>query len=225
MAICFKDVLWLSFDMTFRAIISCTVILISFAGITGSAKDFGNHGNVFEITETPIYEMIRNKLKEKEAAGELDELNEMFKKRVIEGVERPPAVQGLSEAKEPNHYMFDPSIEIGRDIDDGRGNLLAKAGTVINPLQHVGLGDDLLFVRGDKTSHMDLAIELREARDGGLKVIFVDGAPLEAMRNHGFRIFFDQGGAMVRRFEITKVPALVEQEGLLLKISEIPADG
>lgn len=189
------------------------------------AKDFGMQGTVFEIKETPIFEMIRNRLRTMEAAGEIDAMNETFKKKVIAGVNRPPPVGGLGTVTEDSFYMFDPSIVIQEDIDDGRGNLIAEAGQVINPLDHVPLDERLLFIDGDIPDHIELAKALRAKHNGKIKVIFTKGAPLEAMKDNGFRIWFDQGGAMVRRFEIDKVPALVEQDDRMLRVSEIYAHG
>ncbi|MGB0906887.1 MAG: type-F conjugative transfer system protein TraW [Maricaulaceae bacterium] len=204
--------------------ILCLVTSLTTLSPECNAKDFGTHGSVFEITETPIFEMIRKKLAALEEAGEVDKLNEQLKQNVIKGVEAPPSVPGLMEVSEPSEFVFDPSITVARDIDDGGGNLIAQAGTVINPLDHVSLGDPLLFIMGDKPAHVSLARRLREERGGKLKVIFVSGRPLQAMRDNGFRVFFDQGGAMVSRFQISRVPALVDQEGKQLIIKEVPAD-
>jgi conjugal transfer pilus assembly protein TraW len=35
------------------------------------------------------------------------------------------------------------------------------------------------------------------------------------------RFYFDQNGNLTRKFEIKSVPAIVEQEGKMLKISEV----
>lgn len=189
------------------------------------SKDFGKHGTVYEIDETPFFKMIRDQLGVLEENGRLDEVNEELRRNSIKTIEAPAPVEGLGEVKEAYNYIFDPSITVQEDIKDLDGNLIAPAGLKVNPLEHIALGDELLFIRGDRESHMKLARQLRDEKNGKLKVIFISGEPLKVMRDDGFRIFFDQGGAMVRRFEITKVPALVTQEDLHLNIMEIPADG
>jgi conjugal transfer pilus assembly protein TraW len=35
------------------------------------------------------------------------------------------------------------------------------------------------------------------------------------------RVYFDQGGALVRKFGISQVPAIVSQEGRMLKVNEV----
>jgi len=189
------------------------------------SKDFGKHGTVYEINETPFFKMIRDQLGVLEENGRLNEVNDELRRNSIKTIEAPAPVGGLGEVKEAYSYVFDPSITVQEDILDLDGNLIAPAGLKVNPLEHVPLGDELLFIRGDSEPHMKLARQLRAEKNGEIKVIFVSGEPLKVMRDDGFRIYFDQGGAMIRRFEITKVPSLVTQEDLVLNILEIPADG
>ena len=201
---------------------SCLVLSALF--VTPSyGKDFGKHGTTFEIAETPIFKMIRDQLKALDKEGRLDEVNEELKRNSIAGIEKPPAVGGLSEVVDEYSFTFDPTITVQEDIDDTRGNIIAKAGTTVNPLDNIDLGDELLFVMGDKPSHLKLAEKIREERSGRVKVIFVSGEPLQAMRDNGYRIYFDQGGHMVRHFQINRVPALVSQEDRVLRIREVPA--
>lgn len=194
------------------------------AATPAHAKDFGKHGTVYEIAETPLFEMIQKSIQKLADTGKLDELNEELKRNSIETIEAPSKVAGLDEVVEPYSFVFDPAITIQEDIDDGQGKVIAYAGTVVNPLEHVALGDELLFIRGDKASHLALAQKIRDEKNGKIKVIFVSGEPLKAMREGGYRVYFDQGGAMIKRFQITRVPALVSQDGLVLNIEEIPAD-
>jgi len=206
-----------------KNIISGIILVLCIVGAGNSyAKDYGRHGSVFHIEETPLFEMIRNRLSNLQEAGEFDKLNEQLKRNVIAGVEKPDAVGGLQDATEHKTYMFDPSITITEDIEDNFGNLIASAGTKVNPLEHVSMQESLLFIRGDKTEHLSLIDKLLEEKKGKIKIIFVSGKPLEQMREKGVRIYFDQGGALVNRFDITTVPAIVEQEGMLLKITEVP---
>lgn len=206
----------------------CCKILLAAAVLAApvcvQAKDFGKHGAVFEIEETPLFEMIQKRLAEQKAAGKFDEINETLKKNTIAGVSRPAPVKGLTEAREAYSYVFDPSIVIQEDIDDGRGNLIAAAGTEVNPFDHVQLDTELLFIRGDNPAHVELAGQLRDERNGKLKVIYVSGSPFEGMKSEQYRVYFDQSGVLTKRLEITKVPALVRQEGRVLQIREIPAN-
>jgi len=54
------------------------------------------------------------------------------------------------------------------------------------------------------------------------KLILVKGAPLDLMRARQRRFYFDQGGTLVKRFGIRAVPAIVEQQGRILLVREVP---
>jgi len=44
------------------------------------------------------------------------------------------------------------------------------------------------------------------------------------MRDLGIQVFFDQAGKITQKLDIRQVPAIVTQEGMLLKIEEVKAD-
>jgi hypothetical protein len=52
----------------------------------------------------------------------------------------------------------------------------------------------------------------------------VKGAPLQMMKDLGIPIFFDQFGKITHKLGIKQVPAIVTQEGMLLKVEEQKAD-
>jgi conjugal transfer pilus assembly protein TraW len=54
-----------------------------------------------------------------------------------------------------------------------------------------------------------------------VKPILVGGEPLKLMREWKREVFYDQGGALTRRFSITQSPAVVSQEGKKLRVDEI----
>ncbi|KJV57401.1 type-F conjugative transfer system protein TraW [Orientia tsutsugamushi] len=52
-------------------------------------------------------------------------------------------------------------------------------------------------------------------------VDLVNGNPIELSNLLGRHIFFDQLGMLIRKFKIQAVPAIIEQENNVIKISEI----
>ena len=52
--------------------------------------------------------------------------------------------------------------------------------------------------------------------------ILINGAPLELMRKHKVRLYFDQNAMMSRTFDLLKTPSRISQDGRMLKIEEIP---
>ena len=53
------------------------------------------------------------------------------------------------------------------------------------------------------------------------KIVLTNGAPMLVAKQLKRPVFFDQGGILCHRFKIEAIPAMVEQDGLLLKLSEV----
>lgn len=54
-----------------------------------------------------------------------------------------------------------------------------------------------------------------------VKPILVAGEPLNLMRDWKRQVFYDQGGTLVRRLGIHRVPAVVTQDGKRLRVDEV----
>lgn len=185
-----------------------------------AAKDFGTLGATWPITEPDLLASISAKLKRAEANGEIDQMNKVFARKAVARVNRPLPVEGVGRTNEKRDWTFDPTITVDKDIRDTKGNLIASRGQKVNPLDFVSMRQKLIFVDGDQSGDVAWALEQGSAEKN--KIIFVSGAPLQLMKRHNRRIFFDQSGALVRKFGIRNVPAIVKQEGQLLKVSEVP---
>lgn len=191
-----------------------------YATTPAAARDYGQQGTVFRVVEPDLLEQIRAKLQRLEASGETARLNADLKKRTIARVNRPEPVAGLGTASNPRQWTFDPTITVEADISDDKGRLIISAGTRVNPLDTVGLRQKLIFINGDDAAQLAWAIKVHKAADA--KLILVKGAPLDLMRARQRRFYFDQGGSLVKRFGIRAIPAIVEQQGRILLVREVP---
>ena len=186
-----------------------------------AAKDLGVHGALFPIEEPDLLDQIYGRLRDMEARGEIAEINREFVERVKANAERPPGVVGLSHTDEPRSWLFDPTITLSADITDHEGRLLGRRGQQINPLDHQAFLTKLVFIDGDNADQVAWA---RSVTDRWAQIILVAGAPLDLMREHKRPFFFDQGGQLVGRFGIQRVPATVAREGDRLRVSEVLPD-
>ncbi len=184
------------------------------------ARDYGQHGAVWPVIEPDLMEQIHARLLSLEASGELERRNAKLRAATIAKVNRPPPVAGIGLATALRRWTFDPTITVRNDIADEAGRVIITRGTRVNPLDTVRLRAPLVFLDGDDSNQLDWAI----ARFGqsGAKFILVSGAPLELMKRRQRRFYFDQGGKLTERFAIRAVPAVVEQHGRLLQITEQP---
>lgn len=196
------------------------LVAICLVPVPAHARDYGQQGALFPITEPDLLEQIQRKLMALQASGATAKLNEDLKRRTIAKVNRPAPVSGLSVSSAIRSWAFDPTISVAEDISDDKGRLIMAAGTRVNPLDTVPLRQTLVFLDGDDAAQLDWATKNFQATSA--KLILVNGAPLQLMRGKQRRFFFDQGGKLVRHFNIKAVPATVKQQGRLLRVTEHP---
>lgn len=185
-----------------------------------AAKDYGQHGTLWPVIEPDLLEQIKSRLTHLEATGEIARLSERLRQRTIARVNRPEPVAGVTEAVTLRSWQFDPTISADRDVSDDKGRIIIASGTRVNPLDTVSLRAPLVFLDGDDPAQLAWA----SARYGktNAKLILVRGAPLALMKVRQRRFYFDQGGTLITHFGIRAVPAVVEQQGRLLRITETP---
>ena len=185
-----------------------------------AAKDYGQQGAVFRITEPDLLRTIEQKLRTLEASGGIERMNAELTRRTEAGVRRPRPVAGIALAVRARSWIFDPAMVVEKDIFDNKGNAIARAGQRVNPMDFVTIRQKLVFIDGDDRDQLNWA--LRRFDDQSAKLIMIKGAPLDAMTQHQRRFYFDQGGFLVGRFGIRAVPAIVEPEGKAMRVSEVP---
>jgi conjugal transfer pilus assembly protein TraW len=199
-----------------------SVTLIAIASIVVperiEARDYGQAGQVFPVIEPDLLATIEARLRRAEASGELARTNAMFAKRVEAKVRRPNPVMGISPAIAARAWNYDPSVTLQRDIQDQKGNLIARAGQRINPLDFVSIKQDLVFIDGDNVDQ--IAWATGRYSDLAAKIIFVSGSPIEEMTARKRRFYFDQEGKLSGRFGIEHTPAVVHQAGKVMRVTE-----
>ncbi|MES2260627.1 MAG: type-F conjugative transfer system protein TraW [Pseudomonadota bacterium] len=184
------------------------------------AESLGVIGPVYPIAEEDFLIMIQRRLQEKDASGELARLRSQAVERGRQAVLQPPPLP-LQVAQAPRTYRYDPTYVLDRNILDASGRLLFPAGTRTNPLDVVPLTRRLLFFDARDTRQVALAANLIKQYAGAVKPVLTGGSYLDLMRRWRMPVYYDQRGLLVRRLSIGRVPALVSQEGKLLRIDEI----
>lgn len=192
---------------------------IALIAVPATAKDYGQQGTTFAISEPDLLDVIRNRLLRLQATGAIEAANRAFASRTIARVRRPEAVPGIVSATAPRAWLVDPSVTVSEDLRDHRGRIVVAKGTRVNPLDTVSLRQSLVFIDGDDAAQVAWA--RAGAGNVSAKVILVRGSPLELMKAQQRRIYFDQKGTLTTRLGIRAVPAIVEQRGRLLAAREV----
>ena len=198
------------------AVLGCALTLMP---RSGPAKDLGVRGPVWPVAERDLLAQIEARLGEMEASGEMARMRREAAERARQRIEAPGRVEGIEAARIRRTRLFDPSITLDRDIRASDGTLIAARGTRINPLDKMhGLARDLLFIDGTRPVEVSWALR----RERASRIVLLDGRPLDLMRAHGSRFFFDQGGRLSKRLGLRATPSVVAAEGSLLRITEVP---
>lgn len=183
------------------------------------AKDYGVFGKTFEIAEMDFLEYIQQKMKGMQANGEWKTIQFEFKKRVKEHIARPTPTR-LLRAEVNRTWFFNPSLTVPYDVKDSHDQVIVKQGTIINPLDRVGLSSTLLFFDGDDEAQVAwVTQELTQHQK--VKLILTSGSVKEVANQLKQAIYFDLNGFLVAKFQIKYLPVRVFQAGKRLQINEV----
>ncbi len=191
-----------------------------FACTEAIATDLGVIAKTYPILEQDLIEHIQDKIAAKNQSGELGELNQQWLTRSKEYAASPKGSL-LPPAVAPRITQIETIITLKKDLMGLKGKVLYPKGTRVNPLRIMRLTYALCFIDGDEEKQVNWMIE-HCAKNPLNKLVLVNG-PLEALSQHtGLRLFFDQGGELIRRLKITALPAVLSQKGGGLYVEEIP---
>jgi conjugal transfer pilus assembly protein TraW len=214
----------------------------SFFAMSAGAKDFGIYGNTYKVVEEPFVQMIENRAK----AVDVEKIKEKMQKTAKDRVENPNPVIGITPAVKTRTFYHDPTYVLEKDAVLPCGKVLYRAGTSVNPLEEMKLLRRMIFIDAKRpeevrwlkqslneidgkyeqilessAEEIDKAIEEASLKPEIInKIILVGGSPLELQKNLDIEIYFDQQGALTSKWNIKHSPAIVEQEGDKLRITE-----
>lgn len=182
------------------------------------AKDLGVRGETWAIAEPDLLEALEARLHELERSGAMAAIEDEARARARAQVEAPEPVPGIAPASVRHTRLVDPSVVLDRDVRLADGTVLAAAGTRLNPLEHVPLRRDLIFIDGRRQREVDWALK----RAAPATIVLLAGRPLDLARRHARPFYFDQGGRLAARFGLGATPVLIEQDGRQLRLTEVP---
>ncbi len=185
------------------------------------ARDYGQQGTVYPIVEQDFLKEIMAKLKVMEQNGKLAKFQNGVKKQMVDSVNKPKPVAGITTTKFAKSWLFDPTVFLNHDLADQNGRVFYKAGNKVNPLDHISLTRTLIFIDGDDETQVKWALKQDKLKKGRTKIILVKGAIIDLMKQTKTRLYFDQNGTLTKKFSIEHTPAKIEQEGKKLRISEV----
>lgn len=207
----------------FRFLVWFTLIL----DVSADAKDLGIRGHTYQIIEQPFLKMIDERLQKIDIKKEQKKMTTIARDRVA----NPQVVEDIKPAIKNRTFYFDPTYTLEEDAVLPCGKILYKAGTKVNPLEHMDLNRRMFFVDAREQEQIKwLKIQLinppvEQIEPIEDKIILVGGSPFKLKEElgprHENKIYFDQNRELTTKFGIKASPAVVVQEGLRLKIEEL----
>lgn len=207
-------------------------------GTRAFAVDLGQKAQIFPVKEEAFSVMIKRKLEN----IDMEKHKEFMREKTKDRVENPIPVAGIVPAKESRVFHYDPTYTLDEDVILPCGKVLYRAGTKVNPLDHMELMRRMIFIDAREENQKEWLIDIlnnplvvsaqdqsgKEEKRIEDRVILVGGSPLklieEVEEEHREKIFFDQHGELTSKFGIKTSPAVVTQENRFLKIEEIALD-
>lgn len=168
-----------------------------------------------------MLEEIYRVLREKEKSGEIARHQQETVERTKKAIANPKPVEGIARAQKARTFYYDPTIVAQETIRDHEGRVVAPAGTKANPLDYVSMTKHMLFFDGRDADQVAKAAAITKHYGGRVKLILVAGPVMDLSKRWDQQVYFDQGGILVKKLGITRVPSLVSQEGKRLRIDEL----
>lgn len=197
-------------------------LLICSSGFLSHASDLGIIGDVYEISEEDIIDMMQRIVRNKQENGEFDIWKKGLQDNVRSKAKRPKGVF-LPRAQFHRVIEFDPSVILSRDIPDASGKILFAKGTKVNPLDVRAWTRTWCFFDGDDEEQV-LWVQSFCGSKLETKWVMVNGNVNEIAKANGRRVYFDQHGELRSKFQFQALPVVVRQgEGeRVLHVEEFP---
>ncbi len=188
------------------------VLLFLFPQLCHGVRNLGVVGKTYPIAERDMEEFLKEKAARASVAALNAEVARQAEKSFHPDFPIPRATERLVK-------HIDPSIVVTEDIKDHQGNVLVPKGIVINPLDQVMLLKTYIVIDGTDENQLGFAASFQDPK----RVFLTRGDPFHAAGMLG-RDVFTATWPVLQRFEIGHVPAVVRQEGRLIRVEEVPVD-
>lgn len=184
------------------------------------AKDLGTIGHLFPIAEPDLLAFIGQRLQGMKESGELDRLQREAEARVKAHAVRPEPVAGLTPAVKDRTFRYDPTFTVQETVRDMQGNVIARAGDRVNPLDKVPYSETLYFIDGDNPVQMAWVRQQLTGQQN-FKVILVKGNVHDSSITLDEPVYFDQYGTLTTKFGFEHTPVRITRADRMLKVEEV----
>ncbi|HIE4507662.1 type-F conjugative transfer system protein TraW [Proteus mirabilis] len=205
--------------MNKKLIIATVILAFSCSPL---AKELGAVGSIWKIKERNLIAVIQERLAKKFENKSEEEIQDEIRERIEQRALRPDPVQGVTKATKTEVRYFDPSFTVTKDLADQNGVVFARKGQVYNPFDISGFTQTLIFIDGDDIQQLNWVKSFKPSTIRS-KIILINGNIKDTEKYLKQKVFFDQLGEISARFDIERVPSIIEAapQEKKLKITEV----
>lgn len=196
------------------------LVICALVSLPAGAKDLGSIGHLFQIAEPDLLTFIAQRLKSMQDSGEMDRIQREAEARVKAHAVRPAPVAGLTPAIKDRAFLYDPTFTVRETVRDMRGNVIARAGDRVDPLDKVPYSETLYFIDGDNPSQMAW-IKMQVKGQQNFKVILVRGNIHDSSVALDEPVYFDQYGTLTTKFGFEHTPVRITRADRALRVEEV----
>ncbi len=169
--------------------------------------NLGVHGHAYAIEEPDLLTEIEQKAQSPQVKKEL---SEKVRKSYLVDIYLP-------DAKVASKHTLEMKYEVPEDLIIN-GDIVARRGQVINVLERVKLTTKYLFI---KEHQVPLFLKLF-GKDKSIAAVIIQGDLLTLNEKYPDHRIYIGSRQLIDKFQVTRVPALVYQDGLKIVVEEIP---
>jgi conjugal transfer pilus assembly protein TraW len=203
-----------------RTLLTVGVCAVLLSGVA-SARDLGRLGQVFPVAEQDLMLELKAKLSAWEAEGGAQRMQAESRAAVDRFVDGPPRIATVGKAVERRVFYYTPEAVSPVTIWNQHDELIVARGARVNVLEDTSLSKPIMFFDADDRGQVEAAKRLVDVYPRAV-LILVGGSPSGMMQELQRPVFYDLHGFMTEKIGVQAVPAVVVQEGLRLRVTEVP---
>ena len=182
----------------------------------GQARVLDTLGAVCEIAEPDALSELKERVS-RAHWGEI--LGKEEAARKVRGY-RPQGLSKLPKAGESKKRLVDVTYRLQEDLVGADGKPAFPKGFAVNPLEHVWLSGNLVFLDGSDPEQVAWFRESPYFGEITTRLILTGGSLYKLMERFATPVFYADG-KMLERLQVQKVPTVVRQSGELLELEEV----
>lgn len=197
-------------------IFASTALLLILSVQVFAQQTLPREGRIYPISEPDMLEELRTK------AASVDWNKMVDKEKQKEKIKnfKPETLVSLPAAKQDRAYLVDMTYTLDVDLPDGKGGLLYPKGYSFNPLDYTQLRGKLIVIDGSDPRQVAWFDASPYRDDINIKLLLTGGSYYQLMEKFRRPVFYYMQ-PMATRLQVEAVPAIVEQAGKMLKVTEV----